>query len=329
MSFQSIVLKKSAESKGISRKAWHLIRKALIALADDPVCVMRIHGRDMRLNLSHSLPLYQAAHDLYDALPSRLAAFLRRRRATLFGVDVGANVGDSIAAFGVEEGDHFLAVEPNPKYHARLQENWPDAKLVTCLAVMCSSNDENGRYRIREHEGTASLVGDQQGVTLQVRRLDSLLSDLRMPPVTILKIDTDGNDFKVLWGAEARLRSDNPAVLFECDAFGSPSYGLDAARTFSMLLSCGYSGCLVYDNLGNYLGRYSLKDNEAIMSLLFYQLTSGRLYYDMLVMVDSDLSDFDTAERSFFAKRVGGDRMRAAEQFLTAAVRGAGDRACE
>ena len=66
-------------------------------------------------------------------------------------------------------------------------------------------------------------------------------------------------------------------------------------RTLKSLERIGYKGFLVYDNLGNLMGRYSLCGLSPFQNLLFCQLTGGNLYYfDILVMKDEDVCEFFT-----------------------------------
>ena len=48
------------------------------------------------------------------------------------GYNVGANIGDSVAAFYKNNKDSFLAIEPNPSFHEYLFANWSWNKNLKC-----------------------------------------------------------------------------------------------------------------------------------------------------------------------------------------------------
>ena len=266
---------------------------------------MPIHGRSMQINLSHGLPIYQAYHPYYDSLPGRLGHFLRSRHGALVGVDVGANIGDSVAAFLGGKNhprDCFIAVEPNPKFFAILRRNWAHDSRVLPVSLLCSAGSQQGSFSILEKNGTASIVESGSGTVMEAQPLDHIVAaNPTFGTANLIKIDTDGHDFEVLAGAAATIARNRPAVLFECDVFGRTDYTLAVLRTLDNFAAAGYSSYLVYDNLGFLLGRHSLQNHAAIKALLFYQLTSQGRYFDLLAMAEPDLADFHASEVRFFA----------------------------
>ncbi len=312
MDIASFVFRRVVASKGLAGRGWSLARRLLIRWRDDPTCTMPVHGRSLRINLSHGLPIYQARHPFYDSLPRRLGEFLRSRHRALTCVDVGANVGDSVAAFIGSADDRFLAVEPNPKFFRILQANWSNDDRVTPMETICSSGRQSGSFTIVEKNGTASIVEGEGGADMVQQPLDDLVAaNPAFAATNLIKVDTDGHDFEVLAGAARTIAANRPAVLFECDVFGRSDYTECVLRTLEMFRGAGYRHCLVYDNFGFLLGRHALDDHPAIRALLFYQLTSEFHYFDLLVMTEPDLTDFQADEVRFFAGVRVADTLRA------------------
>jgi FkbM family methyltransferase len=277
------------------------LRRALIEWLGDVTCSMPIHDRMLRINLAHDLPVYQARHPYYDTLPRRLGAFVRDHRGALTCLDVGANIGDSVAAFMGSSQDRFLAVEPSPKFFRMLQANWADDVRVTPIEVMCSSGNQSAEFSIRERNGTASIVETQTGATMKRQLLDEVLAEHpAFIGANVIKVDTDGHDFEVLVGAAKTIAANRPAVLWECDVFARADYTEGVLRTLALFKNSGYRNYLVYDNFGYLVGSYSLDDDSAIKSLLFYQLTSELQYFDLLFMTEPELGEFHHAETRFF-----------------------------
>ncbi len=285
------------------RTIWSFLRRRLIAWAGDPAATVEIHGCNLSLPLSHPLPIYLKKYRHYDRLPRRLSAFFHEKQARLTCIDVGANIGDTVAAFRMVEGDRFLAIEPNPGFRHYLEANWGDDASVVILDVLCGSERASVKVEIEEGRGTATLRHVTAGVLVEQRSLDDMLTeypDFAAPD--ILKIDTDGHDFEVIAGACTLIESHRPAVLFECDVFGRETYVDDALATLARFREADYEQFLLYDNFGGFQECHSLVEPDAFRELLHRQLRGDFLYFDILVMREEDLTPFLDRERAHFTK---------------------------
>jgi FkbM family methyltransferase len=292
------VLQKTLSTQGAAQLMWTRLRRLLVRTFNDPSCSFTAHGRTLRLPLSHELPTYLRLLPLYDRLPERLGAYLHNQYGPLKVLDVGANIGDSVAALYRDERDLFLAVEPDPKFNRCLHENWK-VPNVRILDLVCSSRSGKEGYEMIEKFGTASFRLNPRGLEFRAITVDDLLAE--NPEFTrphLIKVDTDGNDFAVLAGAQQALTG-QPAVLFECDVFGNVHYLEDCLETLTRFSAAGYRSMLVYEKFGYPLGCYELNDLTHFRELLFYQLTKKFIYFDILLMKAEDLLPFSTLERSF------------------------------
>jgi FkbM family methyltransferase len=277
--------------------------------------MMPIHGRNLHLPLSHALPVALNIHPFYDRLPGRIGVFVRQRYGHVKCIDVGANIGDTIAAFYQKgaDNDSLLAIEPNKKFLKYLRCNWKDVSTVTILSVVCSSESMNRNYRVLEKHGTASVVYDQNGTAMETRSLDDIVEgNPHFTDLNILKIDTDGHDFEVIAGARIIIERIMPVVLFECDAFSNSNYVRDCMETFKFFETVGYNRFLFYDNFGNLMGKCLLSDLSQFRGLLFYQLTSKFFYFDVLLMRDEDIDLFFREETSYFIEHMDNKTLYAA-----------------
>ena len=260
----------------------------------------------MTVPLSHPLPDYLNQFPFYDRLPQRLSEYIHQKYGHLNCIDVGANIGDTIASFYKNEADLFLGIEPNPTFNKLLADNWGWNRNVTVVSEVCSSSSGEGPFVIQEQNGTASMLPTDDGVTLSKRPLDEIVND---HPVAInanvIKIDTDGHDFEVIAGSEELLSRNLPAALFECIPVENTSYVEDCLRTLKSFQRIGYKRFLLYDNFGNLMGGYSLSGLSPFQNLLFFQLTSRNLYYfDILVMKDEDVWEFFKREIDYFVDQM-------------------------
>jgi FkbM family methyltransferase len=312
MEIATIVYKQYlAHSRGIRKRIWFYVREALIKLLNDPICSLPIHGRSLKLPLSHLLPDFLRLHPFYDQLPQRISTFIHQKQGHLSCIDVGANIGDTIAAFYTKDTDTFLAIEPNPKFNKLLAENWGWNKNIIVVSDICSSGSSESTYAIQEKEGTASVLQTENGLKMRRRSLDEIVNDHpSMANANVLKIDTDGHDFEVITGANRLLSRNLPVVLFECQPFENTNYEdanyvEDCLNALNSFKEMGYNYFLVYDNFGHLMGRYSLSDLSPFKNLLFFQLTRPFLYqFDILVMKDDDVFQFYKEEIVYFVDKI-------------------------
>ena len=134
---------------------------------------------------------------------------------------------------------------------------------------------------------------------MPTNRVDTLVEQFpEFRDCNFLKIDTDGYDFEVLRGARALIARAQPVVLFECQMWNNAKYVEDIFEIFRLFAESGYSHALVYDNLGYLYGPLDLKNPLGMSQALFYELSSARCYFDVLVM--QDVSAFLRREFEFY-----------------------------
>lgn len=273
------------------------VRKHLIKFYQDPPCQMKIHGMEMTIPLSHNLPIYLNDYPLYDQLPKRLSKFIHSRHGRVQCIDVGANVGDTVAAFRLNHNDTFLAIEPNPNFRKYLDLNWGSDPQIKILPFICSSKEIHGNFSIHEIHGTASIKESDHGSDMESKTLDQITTEYTdfITP-NIIKVDTDGHDFEVVMGASHFLTKHRPALLFECDSFSNKNYVPDCIALLKSLSDFGYNQFMVYDNFGQLFGTFDLNDLTPFKNLLFYQMTTSFYYFDLLFMNDEDLHLFSKSE---------------------------------
>ncbi len=297
----TFVYKRYLRSKGLAKKVFFYLRKLIILLGGDPACNMLVFNRVLAMPLSHEIAANLSLHEYYDRLPSRIANFVRDKCHFLKCIDVGANVGDSIAAFECSDTDHFIAIEPNLSFKKFLDLNWGANQNIKTISTICSSGEGFNNYKISEKGGTASIAVCAEGEFMASMSLDAIL-ELHgfFSNSNVLKIDTDGYDFQVIAGAKNFISKYLPAILFECGEFANGNFINDFLNACFFFKEAGYSQYLVYDNKGYLMGIYSLADLKAQQNLLTYLINGGCSYYDILVMVDKDLKVFYQNEIGFF-----------------------------
>ena len=274
----------------LSRAYWVLRRFS------DPIVRVKVRDHYLYVNASHALPQYTAHFPYYDTALPRLCAFLKRKRGYLTLIDVGANVGDSVSSVASKVSGTFLCIEPDTKYINLLKMNVEDIDNVTVEPVLVSDVEEELPVDFVRTRGTSHLVrpsGENRSHSM-VTTVDKLVQKHpAFSKTNIIKVDTDGYDYKVIRGCNALIREANPAIYFEL----SPEHlklvaGEDPISIFGYLSERNYSQALFYDSTGFPLMNMKTTETATISMLLNYASIKGGFYYDVLLFHDSQAADF-------------------------------------
>ena len=146
-----------------------------------------------------------------------------------FLLDVGANAGQmtSLMAVCSGPGGKVLAFEPHPDNYELLRRNvdaWSEQlrnapiQLSSCALGSCTGEAAlNEPAGFSENSGLATLAGSSDGGRshkVQVRRLDEILE--AGTRIAVMKLDVEGFELQVLYGAERLLNSGRVRnVVFE------------------------------------------------------------------------------------------------------------------
>jgi FkbM family methyltransferase len=141
-------------------------------------------------------------------------------------VDVGAHVGKytvQVARGLQDKGGKVVSLEAHPGNYDTLVKNIILNNLpnVIALNLACWSKNESVKlYHDFDSSTTAaySAVETFQGdhVTVEAKKLDNILKELKIDTINFMKIDVEGAEPEVLEGAEEFLRNNNiQKIIFE------------------------------------------------------------------------------------------------------------------
>ena len=276
-------------------------------IASDPTVVSVIDGRALAMPLSHDLPIHRAVHPDYSRNLGRVVAALNVCRPGAPVVDIGANIGDSVAIIraAVSEAP-VLCIEGDSHFLPYLDQNVRGLAGVEVAPVYVrhTAADHGTTTAVRRAHGTASLVAcDDSGTasTVATRALDVILAEHPAYSIPgLLKLDTDGHDADILLQAEPVLRAAYPVVFFEFDQPMAASVGgTDPLAALTLLARLGYRRALVFANTGPLV---AVLDGDAWVTeieTLATRLGPGRpvAYFDICVFGAADLDIADELER--------------------------------
>lgn len=263
-------------------------RKVIAMAGIDPIVTYPIGGVTLRIPLSHELPRIRARYPAYGANQATLAAFLLEKYPSLSVIDIGANIGDTIALWRGVGDFPVLAVEASERYLRLLRSNEPFLGDVTVHPAIVGQADGDAYITTEESRGTARIVAADDRRT--VTRLTSLIAARpAFRAAKLVKIDTDGNDGEVIIGGREWIGAARPAIFFEFSPFLADGDGQPLLGAVEVLCSLGYQQLLFYDNTGEFTVTVEASERSRIEELHAHALAWGEeRYWDVAAFHEDD-----------------------------------------
>jgi FkbM family methyltransferase len=164
-------------------------------------------------------------------------------------IDVGANAGFFAGYFAEWAGPsgRVIAIEPEAENFARLLRFVRRRHLEDRVEpLQAAAAEAAGRATLAvdpAHPGGHHLA--PAGVPVTTVTIDGLVEARGNPRVSLIKIDVQGAEMRVLLGAEDTLRRSRPAMLIELDDVGLRGQHTSAAELVDHLAARGYHGHVV------------------------------------------------------------------------------------
>jgi FkbM family methyltransferase len=165
-------------------------------------------------------------------------------------LDLGANIGSIVVPVAIRRPDiKAVAVEAAPWVFQYLERNIVQNKIGNVRLVNNALFDEDDKELdfFSPHDkfgkGSLSPVFTQEGVKVKTKKVDTLVKELRLDKVDLVKIDVEGFEYFVFRGALNLLQGpDAPVIIFEfVDWAEKRAMGLAAGSAQQLLLENGYT----------------------------------------------------------------------------------------
>ena len=277
----------------------------------DPLISYKIAGFDLLLPFSHQLPFILKNYPLYSSNLARLAKYVKQKYENLQFIDIGANIGDSIALLRKEADFAILCIEGDEQFLSVLEKNVTLFAEVYIVQAYLGESSNNIRGTTIKQGGTAHLTENKVGDNIiEVKKLSDVLKDYpSFWQSKMIKVDTDGFDCKILRGAADFLKSAKPIIFFEYDPFFLAEQGDDGISLFNDLSSYGYKNLLIYDNFGDLMLSANINNSRLLEELhLYFSGRLGHRYCDICVFhtEDSDLFEISREREIQFFENIRG-----------------------
>lgn len=205
-------------------------------------------------SFQHSQPAIKAMlHGSYEPTLRKVM----RRHLTPGGVfvDAGANIGyiSAVGASLVGPTGHVHSFEPVPQYFRRLRRL---AELNPDHDIRCNPHalgDKDGQATItlaKGNIGSNTLVPDHfepdriaESFQVPIRRLSDYLGENAVTRISLLKIDVEGFEFRVLQGLSDyfNITGDRPPIVCEVNADTAASMGYTLPEFDDFMRGLGYA----------------------------------------------------------------------------------------
>jgi FkbM family methyltransferase len=257
------------------------------------------------LPADHMLPTYQRDHPKYDRFLPHLAKYIVAADTV---IDIGANVGDTLAGMAEENSTlSYVCIEPDDAFFELLVQNISRIKRVkkglNVRAVKSLVGKAVSGVNLEGRAGTRHAVISGEG-KIRSQPLDELLADTPHSAIRILKTDVDGFDYDVLDSSLAVIRRDKPLIYFECQ-FDYDYQRAGYERTLSALEAEGYRDWTVFDNFGELVMR--VRGTDPVIQLMNYvwRQNAGKSartihYYDVLAAPSGDAALVDRVLAEYY-----------------------------
>jgi FkbM family methyltransferase len=279
-------------------KALNWIRGCLIRIGN-PRVKFTLEGSELLLPLVHSLPFLRRTFPKYSSNLVRIAKKVKQKYSGLSFIDIGANVGDTVAILRNEEDFPILCVEGNEEIFAFLKANSSQWKEIYLEKTFVSTVTQDMSYRYISHDGSGHIKDDREsGVQTKVRTLSDILIEYPLfTHAKMVKIDTDGMDCQIIRSELDFFHSIKPILFFEYDPYWQRELrDTEGYKVFQSLRDIGYSNVIFYEESGEYLLSAELENAPLIEDVHNFYSSLGlrqRRYCDICAFHDEDKDIFE------------------------------------
>jgi FkbM family methyltransferase len=187
-------------------------------------------------------------------------------------VDIGANIGDSVALVKSLVEVPMLCIEGDDFYFNLLKENTAQFENTKIFQRYLGEVNMDINARPIQDNGSLKIDTSDNSSSITIQKFDTLSEQfpLDFKNVKVFKIDTDGFDLKILRGAKEALEKDKPVVFFEYSEKHLKDAGDDGLSIFPFLGSMGYKFLMFYDCNGRFIFSTEFENQLQIEQIHLY-----------------------------------------------------------
>ncbi len=193
---------------------------------------------------------HELIYNEFERMETEFVKRLLRRDMTV--VDAGAHHGlyTLLASKRVGWDGRVIAIEPSPRECERLEKHLRLNRCSNTEVVPCALGEDPGEADLYLVDGfqdwcnslrPPAIDEPVRTVRVSVRRLDDVLAELEVKKVDFIKLDVEGAELSVLYGAMKLLhRESRPAILAEVQDTRTQLWGYAAREILQFLIRMDY-----------------------------------------------------------------------------------------
>lgn len=240
----------------------------------------------LKVNLppDHNLSLYNNLYPEYDKFICKVVVNLPENSSVL---DIGANVGDTVGRLIQSNNKlNYYCIEADNFFFDYLNLNVKNfKKIFSCkitLIKLLVGLDLQGEL-IGSH-GTKSLLerkNSNNSKIIKSKKIDKIISEYNIKNISLIKCDTDGYDYNVIFSGITYIKKNTPDIFFEYHYLNKDSQ-VNYIGIINILFEIGYKNWTIISNYGAVL--FKRINKEDLINLI----NSDQRIFDIYSSVDSN-----------------------------------------
>lgn len=224
----------------------------------------------------------------------RLSVCVAEKYPSLSVLDVGANVGDTIAIIKSAIELPVIGIEGDDFAFEFLKRNTMALKNVTLIKTFLGEKIESLKVSMEKTGWNTTLIPNSEAgeTTIHLKTLDEVLAEehLQNRTLKLLKIDCEGFDTIIIRGSAKLIREKKPVIYFEYNRTNMDAIGEEGLSTLLTLGEVGYRSIVFFDNKGRYMLTAPIDQVSLITDLHRYaqEKNSCIAYYDICLFHEDD-----------------------------------------
>lgn len=244
---------KSLLKRILRRVGWEL-RRIPAPPATAPTTPRRhvVGGLDLEFPPHSRIPEAYAFYPDYGLELVTAAGLVAAKYPSGIGVDVGANVGDTIALMRRQTTAKIHAFEGDQETLGYLRRNASVLGDVEIVPQFLDAVPQQTAIQTDKAGWNTTLQPAADGKPVSFTTLDEYFANRPdAAAVKLIKIDCEGYDNRVLRGGRQLLARSHPIILFEYHARCLHALHEDGPSVFADLAALGYETVVLFDHAGN------------------------------------------------------------------------------
>jgi len=223
----------------------------------------------------------------------RLAVPIAKKYPGMTVVDIGANVGDTIAILKSVIDGPVIGIEGDDISYQYLEKNTKQFSNVTIIKTFLGEKKQDVKVELEKSGWNTTIIPTGEGATtVSFKTLDEVLKEERFKnaDVKLVKVDAEGFDTIILRGSCDVIKKYRPVLFFEYNRDNMKAINENGLSTLLSFSNYGYNKIAFFDYKGRLLMATSMKNTAEITYLHQYVIGKNNLlgYYDICIFHQQD-----------------------------------------